>query len=215
MNDCNCKKHCESPCGCPEPVFSIEAMADDPTVLRFNVNGKSVWYDFEPVVKAGETCTTLNADAVNRTLNYHGECSDQTIAAKELGSILHLGDLGDVDENSIKDNGILNYRKATDCGEGCESAAGDGWVSSNALDDDVATTSLEYILGTDAEGKMMSLMPPTDTATHSILTWAGAGKAKWAKPIVAASVPVDSNGKAWRLYIDPSTYALTIVKENP
>lgn len=209
-NDCNNK--CNEPCGCAEPVFSIEAMSDDPTILRFNVNGKSVWYDFESVVKAGETCTTLNIDAVNRTLNYHGECSDQTISAKELGSILHLGDLGDVDADSIKDNGILNYRKSGECPEGCEGET-DGWKSTNAVD--VATTSMDYVLGTDADGKMISLMPPTDTTTHSILTWTGAGKAQWHKPTVAATAPVDGNGKVWRLYIDPSTYELTIVKENP
>ena len=209
-NDCNNK--CNEPCGCAEPVFSIEAMSDDPTILRFNVNGKSVWYDFESVVKAGETCTTLHIDAVNRTLNYHGECSDQTISAKELGSILHLGDLGDVDADSIKDNGILNYRKSGECPEGCEGET-DGWKSTNAVD--VATTSMDYVLGTDADGKMISLMPPTDTTTHSILTWTGAGKAQWHKPTVAATAPVDGNGKVWRLYIDPSTYELTIVKENP
>lgn len=207
-NDCNCKKRCESPCGCAEPVFSIEAMADDPTVLRFNVNGKSVWYDFEPVVKAGETCTTLNIDAVNRTLDYHGECSDQTIAAKELGSILHLGDLGDVDESSIKDNGILNYRKNPDCGEGCE-GTGDGWVSSNPID--VADTSLEYILGSDADGKMMSLMPPTDTTTFSYLAWRAQNEAGWTKPTQVASIPNDGTYE-YPLYLDPATGEIVVYR---
>lgn len=209
--NCECNKQCKNPCGCPEPVFSIEAMADDPTTLRFNVNGKSVWYDFEPVVKAGETCTTLNIDAVNRTLNYHGECSDQTISARELGSILHLSDLGDVNENTITDNGILNYRRSAECGEGCESAAGDGWVSSNALDDDVADTSLDYLLGTDADGKMMSLMPPTDTTTFSYLAWAAQGKAKWVKPTQAATIPTDGTYK-YPLYLDPNTGEIVVVR---
>lgn len=214
MTNCNCNKcnKCEEPCGCAEPVFSIEAMPDDPTTLRFNVNGKSVWYDFEPVVKAGETCTTLNIDAVNRTLNYHGECSEQTISAKELGSILHLGDLGDVDADTIKDNGILNYRKTGDCGEGCE-GIGDGWVSSNPVD--VGATSLEYILGSDADGKMMSLIPPTDTTTFSYLAWAAQNKAKWVKPTIVSGAPQDANSKVWRLYVDPNTYEIVIVKENP
>lgn len=213
MTCCNeCNNKCKDPCGCPEPVFSIEAMDTDPTTLRFNVNGKSIWYDFEPVVKAGETCTTLNVNAVDRTLEYHGECGDQTIAAKELGSILHLGDIGDVNADTITDNGILNYRKTGDCGEGCE-GIGDGWVSSNPVD--VGATSLEYILGSDADGKMMSLMPPTDTTTFSLLAWAAQDKAKWVKPTIASSAPVDANGKVWRLYVDPSTYELLIVKENP
>lgn len=213
MNNCNCKKHCDKePCGCAEPVFSVEAMPDDPTILRFNVNGKSVWYDFEPVVKAGETCTTLNIDAVNRTLNYHGECSDQTISAKELGSILHLGDLGDVDANTITDNGILNYRKTGDCGEGCE-GIGDGWVSSNPIE--VGGSSLDYILGSDSDGKMKSLIPPIDTTTFSYLAWAAQDKAKWVKPTIAANAPTDTDGKVWGLYVDPNTYEIVIVKENP
>lgn len=207
-NDCNpCKK---VSCGCAEPVFSITQMESDPTTYRFNVNGKSVWVDFEPAVKAGETCTTVNIDAVNRTLNYHGECSDQTISAKELGSILHLGDLGDVDENSIKDNGILNYRRSGECGEGCESES-DGWVSSNPIE--VASTSLDYILGSDSDGKMTSLMPPTDTTTFSYLSWAAQGKAKWTKPTQVASIPNDGTYK-YPLYLDPATGEIVAVKES-
>lgn len=208
-NNCNnpCKKET---CGCAEPVFSIEALETDPTTLRFNVNGKSVWHDFEPVVKAGETCTTLNVDAVNRALNYHGECSDQTISARELGSILHLGDLGDVDESSITDNGILNYRKSGDCPEGCESET-DGWKSTNAVD--VAQTSLDYILGTDADGKMISLMPPTDTTTFSYLAWAAQNKAEWVKPTQVAAIPNDGTYE-YPVYMDPATSELVVYRRS-
>ena len=208
----SCNKNCKpcNPCGCAEPIFSIEALDTDPTTLRFNVNGKSVWYDFEPVVKAGETCTTLNIDAVNRTLNYHGECSDQTISAKELGSILHLGELGDVDAGSITDNGILNYRKSGECPEGCESET-DGWKSTNAVD--VATTSLDYILGTDADGKMISLMPPTDTSTFSYLAWRAQDKAGWVKPTVVATPPV-KDGKVAQLYLDENTGEIVVVRKD-
>jgi hypothetical protein len=206
---CECNKKCKEPCGCAEPVFSVEAMPDDPTVLRFNVNGKSVWYDFESAVKAGETCTTLNVDAVNRTLNYHGECGDQTISAREIGTILHLGDLGDVDENSITDNGILNYRKTGDCPEGCEGKA-DGWTSSNPIE--IGDSSLEYILGSDSDGKMMSLMPPTDTTSFSYLAWAAQNKAKWVVPTKVVSAPNDGTYK-YPLYLDPNSGEIVAVKE--
>ena len=196
---------CKEPCGCAEPVFSVEAMADDPTVLRFNVNGKSVWHDFESVVKAGETCTTLNVDAVNRTLNYHGECSDQTISAKELGSILHLGDLGDVDETSITDNGILNYRKTGECPEGCEGKA-DGWVSSNPIE--IAGESLDYILGSDADGRMISLMPPTDTTSFSYLAWAAQGKINCVKPTQIES----ATSNYAPLYLDKTTGEIVMLQ---
>lgn len=204
-----CNK-CKEPCGCAEPIFSVEAMPDDPDTLRFNVNGKSVWYDFEPVTKAGETCTTVNIDAVNRTFNYHGECSDQTISAKELGSILHLGDLGDVKEETIADNGILNYRKTGDCGEGCEGDA-DGWVASNPIE--IGGESLTYILGSDADGKMMSLMPPTDTTKFAYLAWAAQDKAKWVVPTKVVTIPDDGTYR-YPLYLDPDTGAIVAVKES-
>lgn len=216
---CNCKHTCVScrenkcksnPCGCAEPVFSIEAMTDNPALLRFNVNGKSVWYDFDSVVKAAETCTTLAADSVNRVLNYHGECGDITISANELGSILHLADIGDVDANSIGDNGILVYQKDADCGEGCE-GINNGWVSKNPVD--VGSESLEYILGSDSEGRMKSLMPPTDTSTFSYLAWAGASKATWKKPSVVATPPV-KDGKVAQLYLDENTGEIVIVRRD-
>ena len=203
---CECNNKCKEPCGCAEPVFSVEAMPDDPDTLRFNVNGKSVWYDFEPVVKAGETCTTVNINAVDRTLNHHGECGDQTISAKELGSILHLGDLGDVNEGSITDNGILNYRKTGDCPEGCEGVS-DGWVSSNPVE--IGATALDYILGANADGKMISLMPPTDTTSFSYLAWAAQGKVQWTKPTTITAL--SSNYAP--LYIDKTTGEIVIYEE--
>lgn len=220
MNNCNncgycgqCqeKKKCANPCSCAEPVFSIEAMPDDPTTLRFNVNGKSVWYDFEPVIKSGETCTAINVDVVNRLLNYHGECADQTITARELGSILHLADIGDVNADSIEDNGILNYRKDTNCGEGCE-GPGDGWQSTNPIT--VGGDSLDYILGSDEKGVMKSLMPPSDASTFSYLAWRGAQEAGWTKPVEFANYPVDADNKKYVLCLDPSTGQIGYVKES-
>lgn len=205
---CNRCNKCEEPCGCAEPVFSIEAMPDNPTLLRFNVNGKSVWYDFDSVVKAGETCTALNVNVADRVLEYHGECSDQTIAAKELGSILHLGDIGDVDASTIVDNGILNYRKTGDCPDGCD-GTGDGWVSTNPID--AGDTSLDYILGSDADGKMKSLMPPTNANSFSYLAWAAQDKAKWVKPTEIAAVTENYAP----LYLDKTTGEIVVLKGNP
>ena len=215
IHDCtSCsKKKCKNPCGCSEPVFSIDAKSDDPTQLRFNVNGKSIWYDFEPVVKAGETCTTLSVDAIARTLNYLGECGENVISANELGSILHLGDLGDVNANSITDNGILNYRKDDDCGEGCESE-GSGWQSTNALD--VGTTSMQYALGTDKDGKMISLRPPVNTNQQYIMGWDTNNSLSYFQPREVAVPPVDSDGYAYQLWIDPQTKEIvyTKIKQN-
>ena len=208
MTNCNkCDKSCKPPCGCVEPVLSIEPMADDPSVLRFNVNGKSVWYDFSPVVKEAETCTTLGIDVVNRALTYHGECDDQSISSKDLGSIMHLGDLGDVDASTIKDSGILNYRKSTDCPEGCE-GAGDGWVSSNAID--ISNWYTDYLLGADADGKLTSLRPPADSTKFFYLSFTPQDKAKWVTPSIAAAIPNDGTYE-YPVYLDPTTKELVVV----
>lgn len=222
---CQEKKKCANPCSCTEPVFSVEAMPDDPTTLRFNVNGKSVWYDFEPVVKAGETCTTITVDAIHRLLNYHGECSDQTITAKELGSILRLADLSDVliDQRAgdVPDYGILNYRKDGNCGEGCE-GIGDGWVATNPVS--VGTAQMDYILGSTSEGELKSLMPPSDGSKYAYLAWNGSDKVMWSSIEEVAVIPTieeyeDEGGVqvthtySYPIYYDPRTGALVRYKK--
>ena len=97
---CGCEDKCQKPCGCPESILSIEADSTDPAYLRFNLGGRSVWYDFTSVVKAAETCTHLSTDLPSRSLIYDSECGRQTITARQLGSILHLADIGDVDQLS-------------------------------------------------------------------------------------------------------------------
>lgn len=210
MNNCRINKACsENPCGCAEPVFSIEAMPDDPSILRFNVNGKSVWYDFSPVVKTAETQTALNVNNVARTLNYLSEKSVNTIAAEELGAIMHVADIGDVDSSTIKDNGILNYQTSLDCPSGCESTA-NKWVSTNPIE--VGTSSLSYVLGSDENGSLYSLMPPTDSSSFSYLAWGAAGKAKWAKPTIVPTPPV-KDGYITRLWLDENTGEIVATRE--
>ena len=211
-SSCGCeKKCCEKPCGCPESILSIEADSTNPTNLRFNLGGRSVWYDFDSVVKAGETCTTLYADLTARNLVYNAECQTINISANSLGGILHLADIGDVDATTIKDNAILVYKKDADCSENCDGK--NGWIGLDPSE--AGDSSLDYIMGSDGDGEVKSLMPPANSSQHYLLTWAGANKASWKQPTIAASAPVDGDGKVWRLYLDPSTHELVVVKENP
>ena len=210
--DCGCKKKCPTPCGCPEQILSIEADTARPAYLRFNLGGRSVWYDFTSVVKNAETCTTLKPDITARSLIYDAECGRQVITATELGSILHLADIGDIDATTIKDNAILVYRKDADCGENCDGK--NGWVGldpSEEPDDD-----LDYILGSDNNGKVKSLQPPTATNKYRYLAWAAGNKASWTRPKTVATAPrdPDDQNKVWRVYMDPSTEELVVVKED-
>ena len=209
---CGCeKKCCEKPCGCPESILSIEADSTNPTNLRFNLGGRSVWYDFDSVVKAGETCTTMYADLTARNLVYNAECQTINISANSLGGILHLADIGDVDATTIKDNAILVYKKDADCSENCDGK--NGWIGLDPSE--AGDSSLDYIMGSDGDGEVKSLMPPANSSQHYLLTWAGANKASWKQPTVAASAPVDSDGKVWRLYLDATTHEIVVVREDP
>lgn len=212
-NSCSCKNKCEKPCGCPESILSIEADTTNPTNLRFNLGGRSVWYDFDSVVKAGQNCTTITVDSVARNLVYNAECQNINISARDLGSILHLADIGDVDETTIKDNAVLVYRKDANCAENCDGK--DGWIGVDLSEE--GRDSLDYIMGSDNEGDVGSLKPPANTNQFHYLSWAAQNKASWVRPTVVANKNsiTDGDGKVWRLYVRPSNGEIVIVKENP
>lgn len=207
--DCGCKKKCPTPCGCPEQILSIEADTARPALLRFNLGGRSVWHDFTNTVKSAETCTSLKPNITARTLVYDSECGRDVLTAAELGSVLHLADIGDVDATSIRDNAILVYRKDADCGEDCEGK--NGWIGLDPSED--PKENLSYILGTDEDGRAEGLQTPEDTNVFSYLAWQGANKIKWHTPQVTDNAPLDGDLKKWAVYVDPSTRELIIVKE--
>ena len=191
--------------------MSIEPESTDPATLRFNLGGRSVSYDFTSVVNAAETDTSLSVDMTARNLVYNAERHTNTISASTLGGMLHLADIGDVDATTIKDNAILVYKKDADCSENCDGK--NGWIGLDPSE--AGDSSLDYIMGSDANGEVKSLMPPANSSQFYYMTWAGQNKASWKQPTVAASAPVDGDGKVWRLYLDPSTHELVVVKENP
>ena len=208
---CGCENKCPKRCGCPESILSIEADSEDPAYLRFNLGGRSVWYDFGPVVKAAETCTHLSIDLPSRSLIYDGECGREVITARQLGSILHLADIGDVDASSVKDNALLVYRKDADCGENCDGR--NGWIGIDPSEE--SDTELDYILGSDEDGKVKSLQPPVDQSTTSYLQWEAGGKAKWGTIPIRTSPPIDpSTNSTYRLYLDKTTGEIVAVMES-
>ena len=208
---CGCENKCQKRCGCPESILSIEADSADPAYLRFNLGGRSVWYDFTSVVKAAETCTHLFTSLNPRALVYESECGRQEITAKELGRILHLGDLGDVDETSIKDNAILVYRKDSHCGENCDGKS--GWIGIDPTEE--GDNEIDYLLGSDDKGDVKSLMPPAANNKYNYLTWEKDGKAKWSVIRIVPSAPTDptTNSKL-RVYLDPDSNELVAVSEH-
>lgn len=205
--DCGCKD-----CGCPEPIQSIDNLDSQyPGRLRFNYGGRSVDYDFSSMIKQVETDTSLSVDSINRILKYAAERHMDTLSAKEIGSILHIADIGDVDITGVKDNSMLVYQKDSDCGQGCE-GIDNAWIAWNAEENLV--DNIETVMGFDSDGKPHALSRPQTTNQYHMLGWNAAGKLSYTQAIEVSSAPTDSNGKVYRPYIDPTTKQWVYVKEN-
>ena len=67
-----------------------------------------------------ETCTTLSTNPASATLNYEGECSTQTITGRQIGELIKLNDLRDVDAEHPDSCSMLVWNPHCDyCAEGC------------------------------------------------------------------------------------------------
>lgn len=218
MNNCNndcdpCRrKKCEEPCACPTQIMGISTVHENtPAWLRFNFGGKSVDYDFTSVVKSAETDTSFRVDVPNRAVIYNAEKRTDTLYSKELGSIFHIADIGDVDITGVTDNSLFVYQKNSDCGQGCE-GIDNSWVAWNS--NEHLGTELTTVMGFDGDGKPQALNHPTNTNQYYQLGWNGANKVSYTQPVEVATPPVDSDGKVWRLYVDPNTKQLVYCKED-
>lgn len=79
------------------------------------------------IPKLPETCTSLSVNATDATLVYKGECDTDIITGEQLGSIIRLGDLKDVDAPMPDHCSMLVFDPyCAECGDGCTSPA-DMW----------------------------------------------------------------------------------------
>ena len=168
------KKSC---CGDAKPVIDVQALPDDILTLSFNFNGVGTTYDYSSMIKAGETDTSVSVSSIARVLKYMAERHTDTISAKELGSILHLSDLGDVDEKDINAYSMLFYKK--DAVDECDTTS-NRWIGWNALDGQAG--AFTYVMGYSADGAPISLSSPSSPAQYYQLGWNAAGKVGWKQP---------------------------------
>lgn len=211
-NTCDCCHKPEDKCRCPEQLLGIENLrADNLAYLTFNDGGRSVSYDFEPMIKATETDTFVSVDQVKRMLKYMAERHIDYISAKELGSILHIADIGDVDITGVTDNSLFVYQKNSDCGQGCE-GIDNSWIAWNA--NEHLADSLQYLMGFDGDGKPLSLNAPAHTDQYYMVSWRGGDKLGYTQPAEVASIPVDDQGYRYQLYLDPRTKQIVAYRRN-
>ena len=134
MND-NCCNKCNScnPCNkcggsfCPAKYncsFNIEMSPYDEYTWIVTTCGMP---HKVKIPKFPETCTSLSVTGTDATLVYKGECDTDIITGEQLGSIIRLNDLKDVDASMPDHCSMLVFDPfCAECGDGCTSPA-DMW----------------------------------------------------------------------------------------
>lgn len=114
INDlnCNCKRDCDD-CkkSCCEPAkfssdFSIKPDANDPRYWWVCLNGLTKRIR---VPNIAETGTYLDLDCTNKTLTYYGETEKQVFTGSQLGCLLKLDDISDVNAPSPEPCSMLVF----------------------------------------------------------------------------------------------------------
>lgn len=201
-NPCCDKPKCGNPCGCPNKVLSIETLTDRPGFVRFNLDGGSVLYDFSDVVAETETDTFLRVDPKARVLRYLAEGHINNIPARQLGSILHIADIGDVNPGKVTDNSLFIYQKNSECGTGCDGIQNQ-WVAWNA--NDHVENNIHTVMGFDKDGVPKALDTPQHSDQYYSLMWRGANKAGYTQP-AEVSVPSTDGTYAHLVFEHPRTH---------
>lgn len=106
-NSCN-KSDC---CGGCNPAkyncnFDIQANPYDPNEWIVTNCGMS---HKVKIPKINETCTSLSTDYSNATLNYKGECGNDTITGEQLGSLINLDELRNVEAKNADPCDLLVF----------------------------------------------------------------------------------------------------------
>lgn len=202
--DCNeCGHGCkpaEYNCG----MFDLQVDPFDPTKWHFVIHGMTYIVD---APGWNETDTTLSTNYPNATLNYKAEKHTDTITGEQLGELINLENLRDVDfDSTIPGNCYeLIFRKFNECGEGCRSAA-DRWQNWNVNDEGAKQTSIHYVRGANEDGCPIYLDEPTNTSQYWFGMWdpTSTNGFTYVQP-EEAELPTNANGDPIVVSVDPTT----------
>lgn len=204
------KCDCERKCRCEVPVIGVEEIPDNLAMLKFNFDGVSTLYDYRNMIEQIQTDTTLTADSIKRVLNYMAERHTDTISAKELGSILHLADIADINITDVENYSMLIYKKDSDCSQGCE-GINNSWAGWNANNNQ--NTSVQTVMGFDQDSRPYALQAPANANQYYQLGWNAGNKAGYSQPVETTVAAVtDSDSKVSMVVVDPITKQLKTVK---
>lgn len=195
-----------NPCNNPAPFLGIYESDYQPGIVTFNTDGKTTDWDGRHFVNTLQTDTSLVTDIIDRLLRFKAERHTDTITAKELGQILHLADIGDVDASKVDQGSLLTYKKDNSCAEGCVSTH-NTWEAWNALDNQDQGAYLG--MGFDQQGNPIAISAPANPNRTYLFGWNGKNQASYFT-VTEATAPPANGGP---VYFDEDTGQLTYVKE--
>lgn len=214
MNNCNKCSSCNT-CGCGgcQPArydcsWNIEASPYDPNTWVVTTGGMA---HKVKIPGLNETDTTLSTDYSNSTLNYKAEKHTDTITGGQLGDIINISDLRDVNfDLGLEGNCYeLIYTKKASCGAGCVSAE-DAWHTFNINSDDAKQDYIRYVRGANAYGCPVYLDVPSNVNQYWFSGWKTDGEHKefgYYQAQEVGTLPKNSDGSVVVMSVDPTTKA--------
>lgn len=198
MNACNL---CGLPCG-GEVCSSCKKSA------RYNKDLLSCPSPFSGD-NSKETDTKLSVDYSAAILNYAAERHTDEISGEQLGSIINLGDLRNVDTDtgSAASCSELIFRRYGNCGKGCRSIE-DTWKIFSIDDDGAKTDGLRYVRGVNTYGCPQYLDTPSNPNQFWYGGWRLDGDHRmfgYYQPKQANELPRDEHGNFLVGSYDPET----------
>lgn len=152
-----------------------------------------------------ETDTKLSIDYAGASLNYAAERHTDIIAGSQLGGIIALPDLRDVniDYNFDAMCAEFIYHKYGECGDGCKSLE-DAWNLFSIDQDGAKNTQIRYVRGANIYGCPVFLDVPTNELEYWYAGWRPNGEFGYyqAKPV--STLPT-VNGDPIVVSQDPTT----------
>lgn len=152
------------------------------------------------VPKINETDTKLSTNYSNGTLIYNAERHTDIITGEQLGDIINLDYLRNVDIDPSLDGHCyeLIYRKWAECGDGCRSAA-DKWVNFNINSEGALKCGIRYVRGANQYGCPVYLDVPTKVDEYWFGMWRPSSHGDcwefgYVQPEPVTELPKDENG---------------------
>lgn len=176
-------------------MFSIQVSPYDDLTWLVTWNGMT---HKVRIPASHETDTKLSTDQSNATLNYTAEQHKDTITGSQLGDLINVDDLRNVDfDTSVPGTCYeLVYRKYGSCGEGCLSVQ-NKWYNFNPSAEGAKHNALRYVRGANAYGCPEYLDVPTNLNQYWLTGWKTDGENKqfgYFQPEQVSTFPTDALG---------------------